>query len=866
MNLRLKIPLLMGAALVVLIAVIYITLRTILLKNITQLEERDMGRNIERVTDAINSEISRLNSTTGDYATWDDTYKFIFDRNKEYVKTNINSETMLNLKIDLISFFDLKGDIVTGGNSDSKEGAVLPLLKEQKKILEQNKIITRHNGLDSEKKGLLLMHGSPFMFASRPIIKSNFEGPIRGSVIMGKYIDSSEIAKLSTVTHIKFILSILDSAVLKKNNCPPEILTHLKKTIAFAALPIDSKTINGFKILNDVDGQPALLLMLSENRDIYKQGSRTLKYLLISLILIGLVFIITTLLILEIQVLRRLTHLNRDIQIIKSNRNMQSRITLIGSDEIAALAMEINRMLEALERSNLGIRESEKKFRLTFESSKNAILWIDADTGTIVNCNREAEKLFGKTKLDLINTIQTALFPIGKAPFDDKRYKASAEKGESYEAEVSFRTNLDERKDVIISTSVTSFSGKRLIQEVYRDITQQKQVEKERFALEEQLRQSQKMEVIGQLAGGVAHDFNNMLAGISGYSDLIRRKFASDNPVLERYAVTIFDTARNAAELTGKLLAFARKGKNEKAIINIHSVIQNVFNLLEHTMDKKIAMTRYLRAAPATVLGDGSQLENVVLNLAMNARDAMPNGGELSFATDCILIDEAYKKRHPYKLTDGRYVMLAVTDSGTGMDESVKMKLYEPFFTTKGPGKGTGLGLASVYGTIKSHNGSIECYSEVGKGTTFKIYLPVIERNSAKRRHNQDSIIRGTGRILLADDEQLVRSVTTDILTELGYNVTEVTNGLECVECYKAHPGEFDLVILDIIMPQMGGYDCFMALKAFDPDVKVLVSSGFSMNNESIRILDQGARGFISKPFDIYGLSKAISEAFKSLY
>jgi len=357
-----------------------------------------------------------------------------------------------------------------------------------------------------------------------------------------------------------------------------------------------------------------------------------------------------------------------------------------------------------------------------------------------------------------------------------------------------------------------------------------------------------------------------MLAGISGYSDLIRRKFASDNPVLERYAMTIFDTARNAAELTGKLLAFARKGKNEKAIINIHSVIQNVFNLLEHTMDKKITMTRYLRATPATVLGDGSQLENAVLNLAMNARDAMPDGGELSFATDCILIDDAYKKRHPYKLTEGRYIMLAVTDSGTGMDESVKMKLYEPFFTTKGPGKGTGLGLASVYGTVKSHNGSIECYSEIGKGTTFKLYLPIIERNGTKHRHNQDNIIRGTGRILLADDEQLVRNVTKDILTELGYTVTEVTNGHECVNCYKAHPGKFDLVILDIIMPQMGGYDCFMALKAFDPDVKVLVSSGFSMNNESIRILDQGARGFISKPFDIYGLSKAINEAFKNLY
>ena len=392
------------------------------------------------------------------------------------------------------------------------------------------------------------------------------------------------------------------------------------------------------------------------------------------------IVVVLVLLLLETQVLSRLSRLMQDIRVIKSSRSVQSRISLRGKDEITALSHEINRMLDALEKSSVEIRESEKKFRLTFESSKNAILWIDADTGIIVNCNREAEKLFEKTKLDLIGQPQATLFAPGRVPSDTRKTQALSDKGESAEIETEILTGRSAVRQVIISTSITSFGGKRLIQDVYRDVSQQRQSDKERRDLEEQLRQSQKMEVIGQLAGGVAHDFNNMLAGISGYSDLIRRKFGKENPVLDRYAGTIFDTAKNAAELTAKLLAFARKGKHELVVVSLHDIIQDVLRLLEHSIDKRITITQYLRAMPSDVLGDRSQIQNAVLNLAMNACDAMARGGELTFATENITIDEAYAKRHPYKLIEGNYVMLAVTDSGTGMDDKIKAKVAKGDF------------------------------------------------------------------------------------------------------------------------------------------------------------------------------------------
>lgn len=860
MNLRKKIPLLITLTLTALITVLYFAMRLILMRSITTLEERDVSRNLSRISDAIQNELERLTSTAGDYASWDDTYRFIQDRNTAYIKTNINAETMANLKINLFALLNKQNTLIQGVNINLLETSLSPLPGSDQKILEQTPKISDHQTVDSRIKGLLVMPSGPLMFASRPIITSNFEGPIRGSLIVGKYLDQPEILQLSEITHLSFHLNLLTTA--GPNQPLPEGIT-LQDILnqKMVSIPISQDTVLGFTIIRDLNGKPAFIIELSSARHVYKQGLRTLRYFLSALIFIGVFFLFLTLLLLESQILRRLSRLNRDVGHIKNSRTLQSRITLRGQDEIAELGGEINRMLEAIERSSAEVRESEKKFRLTFESAKNAIVWVDTEKDIIINCNREAEKLFEHTKLDLIGQPHSLLFEKGREPSDTQVIKMQSDSNSGFETETEVVTGKERIRNVIISASITTISGKRLVQEVFRDITRQKAIEKERAQLEEQLRQSQKMEVIGQLAGGVAHDFNNMLAGISGYSDLIRRKFGLENPTLERYALTIFDTAKNAAELTSKLLAFARKGKHELVTINMHDIIQDVIKLIEHSLDKRIRISQYLRAMPATVVGDRSQIQNALLNLCMNAGDAMPNGGELALSTENTVIDTNYTRRHPYKLIEGQYLLLSVTDSGVGMDENVKSKLFEPFFTTKGPGKGTGLGLASVYGTIKGHNGSIECYSEVGKGTTFKIYLPVVNREGTPVPVVKEVIYRGTARILIIDDEALVRNVAAEILTELGYHVSVTNDGQEGLEYYQVHQSEIDLIVLDMIMPRLSGFECFMALKKLNPDIRVIISSGYSMNNETAKVLSAGARGFVSKPFDIGKLSKAIAEA-----
>jgi signal transduction histidine kinase len=372
--------------------------------------------------------------------------------------------------------------------------------------------------------------------------------------------------------------------------------------------------------------------------------------------------------------------------------------------------------------------------------------------------------------------------------------------------------------------------------------------------------QAQKMEAIGRLAGGVAHDFNNILAAISGYAELIKQKYAGD-PILNKYSTSIVNSSVRAADLTSKLLAYARKGKIEMAVFDLHRIIGDVVDICTHTMDKKITIRQDLAASRATILGDRNQLQNALINLAVNAKDAMPDGGDLTFATEVVDLTEASLGHPAYMVSPGRYLKLRLSDTGTGMDTATLAKAFEPFFTTKEKGRGTGLGLSSVYGTIKSHNGYIELISELGKGTRAEIYLPLTQKIEQKAPEGPREISKGKGAILFVDDEDIVRDMASDMILELGYSVVTSKDGQEALEYYQMHAAEIDLVVLDIIMPRLGGYDCFKAMKAINPKLKGIACSGYVINDEAKKMLDLGATGFIQKPFSLKTFGNAIQMA-----
>ncbi len=388
-----------------------------------------------------------------------------------------------------------------------------------------------------------------------------------------------------------------------------------------------------------------------------------------------------------------------------------------------------------------------------------------------------------------------------------------------------------------------------------RDITDQR-------VLEDQLSQAQKMEAIGQLAGGIAHDFNNQLTGIMGYADLLRENLVHNNDLF-RYADMIITATRRSANLTAQLLAFARKGKYLDIPINMHKVIGEVISLLEHSIDKKVQIKQNLYANPPIISGDPTQLQNALLNLALNARDAMPDGGEMIFSTDVVFLDKEYCSANPYKILPGSYLQVSITDTGTGIDEETQRHIFEPFFTTKETGKGTGMGLAAVYGTVKNHKGAINVYSELKSGTTFKIYLPLVNSSSDSDSEVKDieKIIKGNARILVVDDEQLILDLVSDMLESMDYTVVACANGIEAVTRYKKSWKKVDLVILDMVMPEMGGHETFIAMKKINPAIKALLSSGYSFNGEAEKIIKEGVLDFIQKPYQKAELSQKVAQA-----
>jgi CheY-like chemotaxis protein len=366
------------------------------------------------------------------------------------------------------------------------------------------------------------------------------------------------------------------------------------------------------------------------------------------------------------------------------------------------------------------------------------------------------------------------------------------------------------------------------------------------------------MESIGTLAGGIAHDFNNLLMGIQGHASLALLHLDPQNANYE-HLKTIETLVMSGADLTKQLLGFARGGKYEVKTVDLNLLIKKTSETIGRTKKEiKIHLNFQDDLWPVDV--DHGQIEQVLLNLYVNAWQAMPGGGDLYLETRNVFVEE--NRFRPFVSKNGHFVKISITDTGVGMDEKTKERIFEPFFSTKEMGRGTGLGLASVYGIIKNHNGFINVYSEKGQGTTFNIYLPASIKRGGKNKENKtdetNEITKGTGIILLVDDEPMILNVGRKILETLGYTIITAQDGTSAIELYKQSKKSIDLVILDMVMPEMGGGEVFDEIKKINPEVKVLLSSGYSLNGQASRIINRGCVGFIQKPFTIRDISSQL--------
>lgn len=494
-----------------------------------------------------------------------------------------------------------------------------------------------------------------------------------------------------------------------------------------------------------------------------------------------------------------------------------------------------------------------KLTNFTVEHLADAAYWVVEDA-SIVYVNQAAARMLGYTREELMSMSITQLnADIVPGAWPGLWSQLRRERRRTFETRHLAKDGS--KIPVEISANLMVFDGMELSCAFARDI-------RERKELELRLRQSEKMEAIGQLAGGIAHDFNNQLMGIMGYADLLSREVA-DDPNLAELVHNILLAVTRSAELTAQLLAFSRKGKYLSEPVDLHQIVREVASILAHSIDKRITIHHELGAARAHTIGDHSQLQSAILNLALNARDAMPNGGTLLFTSENTELDGSFQCEHGFPVVPGPYVKLSIADTGTGMSPEVQRRMFEPFFTTKAKGKGTGLGLAAVYGTVKNHRGAIRIHSKPNMGSKLELFLPVGAEtlDSQHPREAGVSSVARSANIMVVEDEPQLRDVARRMLESLGYAVTTFESGDQAVRYFETEHANVDLVILDMVMPVMSGRETFRLLREIAPNVKALLASGYSLDGDAQAILDDGVLGFIQKPYGREALGEFLRKA-----
>lgn len=509
------------------------------------------------------------------------------------------------------------------------------------------------------------------------------------------------------------------------------------------------------------------------------------------------------------------------------------------------------RSSDVIEMYEEALWETETRFHTLFNESRDAI-YIRTKDGKFLHFNQSMQDLFGYSREEMLQMNVADLY--ANTAEQDGFQKAIEEAGSVKNFEVKLCRKDRKEIDCLVASSVqkdgegniTGYHG------IIHDITERKK-------LEQQLLQAQKMEAVGRLAGGIAHDFNNILTAIIGYAHLMKMEMHADDPLCG-YTVQIIESSERAANLTKALLAFSRKQLTIQKPLNINTVIQGMKGLLSRLIGEDVELAIHLTEKDLTVMADTTQMEQVLMNLVTNARDAMPDGGNLIIATQHVEFDSEFVTVHGYG-TVGNFAMISVEDTGHGIDEKIKESIFDPFFSTKEVGKGTGLGLAMVYGIIKQHKGYIDVYSDVGRGTTFKIYLPLITSwiDDGKKAALTD-IQGGSETILIAEDDIRVRALTRRILENVGYHVIEAVDGSDAVSLFNEKRDTIRLLILDVIMPKMNGKECFDEIRKTKPDVKTIFMSGYTADiMEKTGILTEDMN-LILKPVSPNDLLKKVRE------
>ncbi len=851
-SLRRKTLLIIGITMLGLVGGLFMLSRIVLMRGFAILEEDFAGRDIARASSALTNELSTLDQTTSEYGCWDFTSEFARGLRPSYIRTEFPAPTFQELKISFVLIFDTQGRKLFSKGFDLSHGGVIPVPAGLDDHLKPGSLLLNLKDTHSKVAGILDLPGGPALVDSRPILNSDSSGPIAGTMIMGHLLDAAEIQHLGDLTLMPVEAQTLSSAALSPDF--RAAAAAIAKGAPNFIRPLDGQSLAAYEVLNDIYGRPALVVRVLLPRTIYEQGHTSLVQFLLLLIAAGFVFGAVTLYLLERFVISRIANLTESITQIGASGDLSARLDVPGQDELAFLGVAINGMLEDLEKSQTERHEGRARLAVMIERMP-AVLWTtDKDLRYTSSMGAGLESL-GMKSGGLTGKTLTEYFQTNDPQHPSVAAHWRALAGESLTYELQWQNRVFESHVRPLRGTEGEILG---VIGVALDITDRKQ-------LADQLRQSQKLQAVGELAGGVAHDFNNLLMVVKGHAEMLLDRLPGvladrQNPARQNVE-QIQQAAERAAALTRQLLAFSRKQVLQPRVLDLNEVVAGMIQMVSRVIGANIELAFLPGANLGRVKADPSQIEQVALNLVVNARDAMPDGGRLTIETSNVHLDRDFATQHAV-VDPGPYVMLTVTDNGCGMDAATQARIFEPFFTTKEQGRGTGLGLATVYGVVKQSGGYIWVYSEVGHGTTFKVYLPMVQAPAEKTAPEKavSGHEPGTETILFVEDEQSVRELVCEYLSARGYHVLEASDGLQALEMAAAHTGKIQLLITDVVMPKLSGRELAARLAATRPDLKVLYISGYTDDSVFRHGVLQGGMAFLQKPFNLKALAAKIRE------
>jgi PAS domain S-box-containing protein len=825
---------------------LYTLARVLLLRGYSNLETDFARRDMDEVSTALTDELAALDRSEIDYAAWNQTYLFLKGRNPRYGAVDLPPIAMGQLKLSFVVILDNSGRVVFSRGYNLVTLDEVPVPSDLFDHLKPGSLLLTHENVSDKRSGILVLASGPELVVSRPVVTTNSEGPIVGTMIMGRALDADEILRLSEMTHLSVGVARLDSATLPKdfrdaaNELPDSNSTRVK--------PLGVDFVAAYRELRDVDGRPAIILRVRMQRVIYQQGQTTLLQFLLLLLAAGLTFGAVTLYLLERTVLSRVANMSESITSIGTSGDLSARLAVPGNDELAFLGSAINGMLEDLDRSQIERHEGRTRLGMMIEKVP-AILWTtDKDLRFTSSVGAALESLGLRTN-QAVGVSLTDFFRTNDPGFPALAAHKKALAGESVAFELEWAKSVFDCHAQPLRSSEGEIIG---VIGVALDVTDRK-------VLADQLRQSQKMQAIGQLAGGVAHDFNNLLMVVKGHAEILLDRLAEASPL--RHNVEQVDKATDrAAGLTRQLLAFSRMQVLHARVLDLNEVVGGMIKMFSRVIGADVEMTFLPAPKLGRVKADPGQIEQVLLNLVVNARDAMPNGGRLTIETSNVTLDRDYSVAH-HNLEPGSWVMLTVSDTGCGMDEETQARIFEPFFTTKKQGKGTGLGLATVYGVVKQSGGFIYVYSEIDHGTTFKVYLPKV--TAEVDREAERTVVappRGSETILFVEDEESVRELVRDYLVGTGYQVLEAVDGVQALEVAAAHKGAIQILVTDVVMPRLSGRELASRIAAQRPNTKILFISGYTDDSIFRHGVLEGGVAYLQKPFNLKAIAQKIRE------